>query len=430
MPAMTCVMRQPARHPRPAAHRIRRAATTSVRQSDFQPCQVRLTARSDTAPLADTSPVFAGLRLRLLRVRERQCQESNTSLTPTSIAAGKYRAWTPSWASIVSTVAARRAVTVSSVTRSECSRPVTLAGFFAEPAFGSPPGTADGLPATVTTNAVLHGLGFVLAFVSVTLASLVFAGRAWAGPASLLHRRRAWLSSGGDPADAFHVVISALPGFGFAGQTHEPGWDTSRTARAWAELMQGLGYARFGAQGGDLGALVSPEVGHIAPEHVVDIHLNAASVGFIPWGEVDPEQLATFSGEEKARLARLQKFLTDGNAYFQMQATRPLPHRGRQARGDLDNVSRRRVSLARRGPSLDERGPRHRLIAPTAREFQWRVDLEEGMVVPVPSSNTPACQFALAWIRGVARWPTVPERRVPTACSDAQCLPSWHSGAT
>ncbi|HYW87007.1 MAG TPA: epoxide hydrolase [Chloroflexota bacterium] len=128
---------------------------------------------------------------------------------------------------------------------------------------------------------------------------------------------------GRDAADAFHVVIPALPGFGFSGPTHEPGWDTRRTAKAWAELMRRLGYARYGAQGGDLGALVSPELGHVAPEHVAGIHLNAASVGFIPWSEVDAEQLVAFSDEEKARLARIKKFLTEGNAYFQMQATRP-----------------------------------------------------------------------------------------------------------
>jgi epoxide hydrolase len=128
---------------------------------------------------------------------------------------------------------------------------------------------------------------------------------------------------GGDPADAFHLVIPALPGFGFPGPTHEPGWDTVRTARAWAELTRRLGYPRYGAQGGDLGALVSPELGHVAPENLIGIHLNAATVGFIPWGEVDAEQLASFSDEEKARLARMKKFLTEGNAYFQMHATRP-----------------------------------------------------------------------------------------------------------
>jgi epoxide hydrolase len=128
---------------------------------------------------------------------------------------------------------------------------------------------------------------------------------------------------GADPADAFHLVIPALPGFGFSGPTTARGWNIGRAARAWAELMRRLDYDRYGAQGGDFGALLSPELGHVDSEHVVGVHLNAATVGFIPWGEVDPEQLATFTDVEKARLARKQKFLTDGNAYFQMQATRP-----------------------------------------------------------------------------------------------------------
>jgi pimeloyl-ACP methyl ester carboxylesterase len=130
-------------------------------------------------------------------------------------------------------------------------------------------------------------------------------------------------SHDGDAADAFHLVIPALPGFGFSGPTREKGWNLARAARAWAELMHRLGYQRYGAQGGDLGALLSPELGHVDLEHVIGIHLNAATVGFIPWGEVSAEQLATFTDEEKARLARMHKFLTEGNAYFQMHATRP-----------------------------------------------------------------------------------------------------------
>lgn len=131
-------------------------------------------------------------------------------------------------------------------------------------------------------------------------------------------------SHGGDPADAFHLVIPALPGFGFSGPLTEPGWNSSRTARAWAELMRRLGYERYGAQGGDIGALVSPELGHVDPEHVVAIHLNAASAGFIPWGEVDPAELETFTDEEKARLGRIQQFLSDeGSAYFKVHANRP-----------------------------------------------------------------------------------------------------------
>ena len=131
------------------------------------------------------------------------------------------------------------------------------------------------------------------------------------------------LAHGGDAADAFHLIVPALPGFGFSGPTRTPGWNTARAADAWAELMRRLGYERYGAQGGDLGALLSAELGHVDPDRVVGIHVNAATVGFIPWGEVEPKQLATFTDVEKARLKRLQRFLSEGSGYFQMHATRP-----------------------------------------------------------------------------------------------------------
>jgi pimeloyl-ACP methyl ester carboxylesterase len=128
---------------------------------------------------------------------------------------------------------------------------------------------------------------------------------------------------GGDPADAFHLVIPSIPGHGLSGPTREPGWTTDRVATAWAELMARLGYDRYGAQGGDWGAFVSPELGRIDPGHVVGVHVNAATVGFIPFGPVDPEQLATLTEVERARLDRLGRFLAGGNGYFQIQATRP-----------------------------------------------------------------------------------------------------------
>src|SRR5947209_6240136 len=87
--------------------------------------------------------------------------------------------------------------------------------------------------------------------------------------------------------------------------------------------MNRLGYERYGAQGGDWGAFVSPELGHVDPDHVVGVHVNAASMGFIPFGPVDPDELATFTAAEKARLERLNTFLADMNGYFQIQATRP-----------------------------------------------------------------------------------------------------------
>jgi len=129
---------------------------------------------------------------------------------------------------------------------------------------------------------------------------------------------------GGDPADAFHLVIPSLPGYGLSGPTREVGWTTDRVARAWAALMARLGYQRYGAQGGDWGAFVSPELGRIDPDHIVGMHLNAATFGFIPLGPVDPEELASFTDAEKARLERLNTSTAGpGNGYFEVQATRP-----------------------------------------------------------------------------------------------------------
>jgi epoxide hydrolase len=124
---------------------------------------------------------------------------------------------------------------------------------------------------------------------------------------------------GGDSADAFHVVAPSLPGFGFSRPLHEPGWDTRRVARAWAELMGRLGYQRYGAQGGDTGAIVSPQLGRIDSEHVVGVHANGLTV--FPSG--DPDELADLTDREQARLARLQQRGQEGTAYAMLQSTRP-----------------------------------------------------------------------------------------------------------
>ena len=130
-------------------------------------------------------------------------------------------------------------------------------------------------------------------------------------------------SHGGDPADAFHLVIPSLPGFGFSGPVREPGWDSFRIAGAFAELMGRLGYERYGAQGGDFGAFISPNLGRVDGDHVAGVHVNAATMGFIPFGDVDEATLSTFTDAEKVRFERLNRFLSDGNAYFQIQGTRP-----------------------------------------------------------------------------------------------------------
>src|SRR6516225_1742355 len=79
---------------------------------------------------------------------------------------------------------------------------------------------------------------------------------------------------GGDPGDAFHMVVPSIPGYGFSGPTRERGWNVPRVARAWDSLMGRLGYSRYGAQGGDWGSAISRELGVIAPERVIGVHLN------------------------------------------------------------------------------------------------------------------------------------------------------------
>ncbi|WP_341874239.1 epoxide hydrolase [Micromonospora orduensis] len=86
---------------------------------------------------------------------------------------------------------------------------------------------------------------------------------------------------GGAPEDAFHLVLPSLPGYGFSGEPTEPGWDSNRIARAWAVLMDRLGYPRYVAQGGDVGASVTDATGRQAPEGLLGIHLNllAGAIG-------------------------------------------------------------------------------------------------------------------------------------------------------
>ncbi|MBO0836096.1 MAG: epoxide hydrolase [Actinobacteria bacterium] len=121
---------------------------------------------------------------------------------------------------------------------------------------------------------------------------------------------------GADPADAFHLVAPSIPGFGFSGPTHEPGWNVHRIATAWHELMTRLGYPRYGAQGGDWGSSISRQLGIIAKEHVTGVHLNM----LFPQGQFDVPDLTDV---EKARLDRLRNFRTAGTGYSSIQSTRP-----------------------------------------------------------------------------------------------------------
>ncbi|RTE06468.1 epoxide hydrolase family protein [Paenibacillus whitsoniae] len=130
-------------------------------------------------------------------------------------------------------------------------------------------------------------------------------------------------SYGGDPADAFHLVIPSIPGFGLSGPTEEAGWTPGRAAQAFAELMERHGYAQYGVQGGDMGAIIAPEMGRIAAGRVAGVHVSAATMGFIPMGPVEDDVLATLSDAEKVRLGRLGQFMKERFGFNMIQSTRP-----------------------------------------------------------------------------------------------------------
>jgi pimeloyl-ACP methyl ester carboxylesterase len=123
---------------------------------------------------------------------------------------------------------------------------------------------------------------------------------------------------GGRVEDAFHLVLPSLPGYGFSGEPTEVGWDLGRTARAWAELMGRLGYPRYVAQGGDLGAIVTDVMGRQAPQGLLGIHMNllVTTLGAPTPPPGDTE-------EERAALDAINTFTTSGFGYFLEQSTRP-----------------------------------------------------------------------------------------------------------
>jgi pimeloyl-ACP methyl ester carboxylesterase len=123
---------------------------------------------------------------------------------------------------------------------------------------------------------------------------------------------------GGVPTDAFDLVLPSLPGYGFSGEPTELGWESGRIARAWAQLMDRLGYKRYVAQGGDVGANVTDAMGRQGPEGLVGIHVSLLSGAL-----AIKDHLPAESEQERAALDGLNTFTTDGFAYFLEQSTRP-----------------------------------------------------------------------------------------------------------
>jgi pimeloyl-ACP methyl ester carboxylesterase len=121
---------------------------------------------------------------------------------------------------------------------------------------------------------------------------------------------------GGQASDAFHVIAPSLPGYGFSDAPRTPGWDVRRIAQAFAVLMGRLGYPRYGAQGGDWGALVTTRIGVLDPGHCAAIHLN------MPLGS-PPKSPGPLAEDERADLAAMDQFRREESGYASVQGTKP-----------------------------------------------------------------------------------------------------------
>jgi pimeloyl-ACP methyl ester carboxylesterase len=124
-------------------------------------------------------------------------------------------------------------------------------------------------------------------------------------------------SYGGRAEDAFHVVCPSLPGYGFSDKPARAGWGVERIARAWAALMSRLGYERYGAQGGDWGAMVTTLIGLQDPDHAAGIHLN------MPIALPDPDTMGDLTDTEQAALASMAHYQQWDSGYSKQQSTRP-----------------------------------------------------------------------------------------------------------
>jgi pimeloyl-ACP methyl ester carboxylesterase len=121
----------------------------------------------------------------------------------------------------------------------------------------------------------------------------------------------------------FDLIIPCLPGFALSGPTRERGWNNGRMARALIALMDRLGYTRFEVQGGDAGALIAPELGRLIPDRIIGIHLNAATLGFIPMTPLSAAEIQSLTEAERVRLKRLQHFMAERSAFNTVQSLRP-----------------------------------------------------------------------------------------------------------
>jgi pimeloyl-ACP methyl ester carboxylesterase len=126
-----------------------------------------------------------------------------------------------------------------------------------------------------------------------------------------------------DPAQAYHLVMPSLVGFGFSTPLSDAGWTVTRMAATFTELMAALGYDRYYVQGGDYGSVIGPLMGGLAPDRVIGVHINAAAFGFMPRKHTSDDDIATMTDVERDRVARARVWAAEMSAYFKLQGTRP-----------------------------------------------------------------------------------------------------------
>ncbi|MGH8953303.1 MAG: epoxide hydrolase family protein [Acidimicrobiia bacterium] len=132
-------------------------------------------------------------------------------------------------------------------------------------------------------------------------------------------------TNGGDPGDAFHVVVPSLPGFGYSTPVSQPGWPTGRMAKAVVEVMHRLGYARYGAHGGDIGAGVAAGLSPADPDRVVGLHVATDPLTAVSFASFagDPAAAPGLTPDENARVEEMKQRSSDDMGYLQIQTTRP-----------------------------------------------------------------------------------------------------------
>jgi epoxide hydrolase len=208
---------------------------------------------------------------------------------------------------------------------------------------------------------------------------------------------------GGDAADAFDVVVPSMPGYGFSERPREPGVDAERIAALWVELMAGLGYTRFGAQGGDWGSMVSTYLGANHADRVAGIHLNMV-IAFPP----DPANpVDGLTQDEVVELMSAQHFLKQETGYQRIQGTKPQT----LAYGLNDSPAGLAAWIVEKFRTWSDCG------GDVERRFTKDQLLTNVMLYWVPETANSSCRLYYEMMHAGKFPPTDFRVKVPTACA-------------